>query len=105
MPSSGRHFWGDPGLQSTLVSDFQAIVGQSRLVPLYAATDTSGASGSQGQNSWYNIVGFAPVTVVYAGGSGNNLKILVQAAEVNDATVSGGSGTDGNWSIGPPRLQ
>lgn len=106
IPSGGRVFNGDPGLQSTLVSDFQAIVGQARLVPLYAAkSDGSAGSGGTGSNTWYNIVGFAAVTVVYAGGEGSNLKIMVQATQVNDPTAVGDTSVDGDYVIGPCRLQ
>ena len=80
---------GTPGLHNTLRSDFAAIIGQPRLLPLFkpaSASPYQAASGA-GNNATYNIVGFVGVTVTSVTGNGNNLNITVQPCSVIDATA------------------
>lgn len=63
---------GGPGLKSSLQPDFQAIIGETRAVPLF-----SSYSGN-GSNTFYKVVGFAAVTVVKATGRGSNLEVVLQ---------------------------
>ena len=80
---------GTPGLHNTLRSDFAAIIGQPRLLPLFKPASTSpyqAASGA-GNNATYNIVGFVGVTVTSVTGNGNNLNITVQPCSVIDPTA------------------
>lgn len=80
---------GTPGLRNTLRSDFEAIIGQPRLLPLFKPASTSpyqAASGA-GNNATYNIVGFVGVTVTSVTGNGNNLNITVQPCSVIDPTA------------------
>lgn len=83
---------GGPGLKSTLVSDLQAIVGLQRIIPLYSTYDGTGS------NTYYDIVGFAGVTIVKAEGSGSNIDIRVQPISVVDRTATTGSASVNNVS-------
>lgn len=72
---------GNTGLTSSNVADFAAIIGQPRIVPLYASY------GGNGANASYSIVGFAGVTVVCATGHGANISIIFQPALTVDSTA------------------
>jgi Flp pilus assembly protein TadG len=76
-----------PGLKASDESYLQAIIGQSRIMPLF-----SGVQGN-GQNATYTIIGFAPITLVDADLSGNNKHITVQPVPVVDPTAVNGSAT------------
>src|SRR5688500_1628144 len=49
---------GDPGISAGMESAVEAIIGETHILPLYSTV-----SGT-GNNSFYNIVGFVPVTIV-----------------------------------------
>src|SRR5262249_16532848 len=83
---------GGPGLKSTLVSDLQAIIGLPRIIPLYSTY------AGQGSNTYYDIVGFAGVTIVKAEGNGNNIDIRVQPISVVDRTATTGAASVNNVS-------
>ncbi len=83
---------GGPGLKSTLVTDLQAIIGQTRIIPLYSTY------GGNGSNTYYDIVGFAGVTIVKAEGHGSNIDIRVQPISVVDRTATTGSASVNNVS-------
>ena len=72
---------GNPGLDSSNVADFAAIIGQPRIVPLYAS------NAGEGANATYSIVGFAGATVVCATGHGSHISIILQPALVVDSTA------------------
>ena len=86
---SPRPWKGTPGLRSTLRSDFAAIIGQPRLLPLFqpASTTPYQAASGAGSNASYNIVGFVGVMVTKVTGSGGNLDITVQPCSVLDPTA------------------
>jgi hypothetical protein len=78
---------GGPGLKSSLQPDLQSIVGQSRIVLLY-----SSYSGN-GNNTTYQVTGFAGVTVVKASGKGTNLEVTLQPMTVINANATVKAGT------------
>lgn len=80
-PDSPATLSGNTGLTSSNVVDFAAVIGQPRIVPLYASYNGNGA------NATYSIVGFAGVTVVCATGRGANISIVLQPALVVDSTA------------------
>jgi hypothetical protein len=57
-PSGPVDVNGDPGLSAGMKSAVQAILGQPRILPLYSTVY------GQGNNTYYRIVGFTPVTIV-----------------------------------------
>jgi hypothetical protein len=75
------------GWKTSLVEDFNSIIGQPRVIPLYSTVVKSGNNGV------YTIVGFAGVTVVGASGSGRNVKIAFQPTVVIDPTATTGTAT------------
>jgi len=70
------------GWKSSLVADFQTIVGQPRAIPLYSSNSGSGNNGE------FKIVGFAGVTIVHASGSGHHAKIVFQPSILIDPTAT-----------------
>ncbi len=86
---SPKAWKGTPGLRNTLRSDFTAIIGQPRLLPLFkpASTTPYQAASGAGSNATYNIVGFVGVSVTSVTGNGNDLNITVQPCSVMDPTA------------------
>ncbi|HUQ71881.1 MAG TPA: pilus assembly protein TadG-related protein [Planctomycetaceae bacterium] len=84
-----RPWKGSPGLKSTLVTDFRAIIGTPRLLPLFKPASTSPyqAASGNGSNTTYDIVGFVGIMITEATGSGSNLSIKVQPCSVLDPTA------------------
>jgi Flp pilus assembly protein TadG len=84
-----------PGLKSTLVSNFQSVMGDTNLLPLFKPVVAYGTPGKSyqaadgtGQNTTFEIVGFVGVTVSQADGSGNaNMSISVQPIATLDPTA------------------
>jgi hypothetical protein len=94
-------------MKSNLQDDFSAMIGVSKLLPLY---DSSGGNGS---NAWYHIVTFVGVTITYADGRGKaNMTIDVQPCATIDPNqiigsgVPAGSSTTGTptFTFLPPKL-
>jgi Flp pilus assembly protein TadG len=79
-----------PGMNDTLLANFQGVQGVPNLIPLFLPVNPSTfpadspgsnyvAAGLQGQNAIYSIVGFVSVTVSTATGNGNaNMNISIQ---------------------------
>jgi hypothetical protein len=86
---------GDTGITASMKSALADIVGQPRTILLY--NDVSG----QGNNTWFNIVGFAGVRVMDFSLTGNDKYILVQPAMVVDNSAISGSTSTSSF-IGPP---
>jgi Flp pilus assembly protein TadG len=80
---------GSPGLRSALSSDFEEIIGQPRLLPLFKPRNQSPyqAAYGVGANAGYDIVGFVGVTVSQVTGQGGNLSISVTPCNVIDASA------------------
>jgi hypothetical protein len=82
-----------PGMKSTLVDNFAAVMGQPNLIPLFTPHEgLPGEPGYQaargsGSNADYSVVGFVGVTVTQAEGSGSNMHISVQPYAVVDPTI------------------
>lgn len=78
-----------PGLKSTLLANFQSVMGKANLLPLFAPVTTSPylAATSNGQSATYAIVGFIGVTVTQAQGNGDNMDISVQPMAMVDPTA------------------
>ncbi|MBO0697300.1 MAG: Tad domain-containing protein [Zavarzinella sp.] len=92
---------GDSGLSTSIKDSFQAIQGQSRIVPLYDVVV------SPGNNATYHIVSYAVVTIVQVDFTGNPKKLWVQPAllETNKATASTDLSGQVTWGIyTPPKL-
>ena len=81
-PSNPLTLQAGTGWKSSLVADFQAIVGQPRAIPLYSA------NSGKGNNGEFTIVGFAGVTVVHASGSGSHVNIVFQPSILIDPTAT-----------------
>lgn len=99
-PSAPAPWKVGPGLKSTLLSNFQSIIGVPSLIPLFQPVSPLpnyvAASGT-GQNATYAVVGFAGVMISQAEGSGDsNMIISIQPtaivptnAVINNAAPAG----------------
>jgi hypothetical protein len=76
---------GDPGISAGMESAVEAVVGQTRIIPLYST-----ASGT-GNNTFYQIVGFAPVTIVDVDLHGGVKYITIQPAVASYKSLFDGS--------------
>jgi Flp pilus assembly protein TadG len=89
-PSAPQPWKCGPGLTSTLVSDFQSMIGEPTLIPLFAPAQPQPsyvAASGNGQSATYAIVGFAGVTVSEATGNGNTMNISIQPCATVDPTA------------------
>jgi hypothetical protein len=92
---------GDPGLSTGVKDEFEAIVGKQRIVPLFDQVTGSG------NNTKYNIVAFAAVSIVHVDLQGNPKRIWVQptrifTTKVTPADLDAAIPTEGVFS--PPGL-
>ncbi len=95
LDSSGElELGGNPGISAGIKDDLDAIIGQTRTIPLYSAV-----SGN-GNNAVYTVVGFAGVRImaVKLTGSVSSKYVLAQSAIAVDRTTvtTGGSGKSYN---------
>ena len=91
----------DPGISNGTESAWEAIVGQRRIIPLYS---TAAATGN---NTTYDIVGFAAVVVVAVDMHGNPKRIWAQpTGMVSDQVTPLGMGQPSTFYgvSAPPRL-
>jgi hypothetical protein len=112
--SSPKQWDGGPGMKSALLSDFQSIIGQPRLMPIFAPVSQSPyqAASGNGSNTYYSIVGFVGVQIVSATGHGSNMNISVQPCAVLDptavydstTTVPAGTSSQLTTTFVPPKL-
>jgi hypothetical protein len=92
-PSAPQPWKGGPGLNSTLVSNFQSVMGEPNLIPLFVPVNdgTNGqpylAAQGSGSNTYYNVVGFVGVVITQADGSGSSMDISIQPAAIVDPTA------------------
>jgi Flp pilus assembly protein TadG len=92
LPSSGAgQTWSSgPGLKSTEITDFQALITTPptlRLLPLYDPTSSSTTGTGNGT---YQITYFVPVYVAYAQNTGSNMDIAIIPANgspITDPTI------------------
>jgi Flp pilus assembly protein TadG len=93
--SSPKSWKCGPGLKSTLVSNFDSVMWDPNLIPLFVAVEypsaangyTYIAASGTGQNATYAIVGFVGVCVSNATGNGGNMDISIQPTAVVDPTA------------------
>ncbi len=99
---------GNPGLKSSTIQATDTMVGHTYLLPLFQAYNSSQANyqpgTGQGSNYYYDIVGFASVTITAA----DSNTIHVQPAAYIDPSIVFSSGTIAPASpppLGTSRLQ
>lgn len=81
---------GDPGISNGTKDDWDAVIGQNKIIPLYETVN------GNGNNADYRIVAFAGVRVVAADMRGNPKRVWVQPTEFYSTKVTGVlSGTTG----------
>jgi hypothetical protein len=73
---------GGTGMKSALMEDLRSVIGQPRVVPLYASYTGNGS------NREFEIVGFAGISIVSATGTGSHMKLVAQPAIVIDTTAT-----------------
>jgi hypothetical protein len=84
-----------PGLKSTLTPNFQSVMWEANLIPLFKAVQYPSASNNytyvaasnQGQGAYYDVVGFVAITVSQATSSGANMDISIQPMASVDPTA------------------
>jgi hypothetical protein len=84
----------NPGISAGLKSSIDAIIGQTRFIPIY-----SSVSGN-GNNTTYTIVKFAGVRVMADNFQGNPKYVVVQPALVIDPTATPSVPDPGGWTAG-----
>lgn len=90
-PSAPQSWTVGTGLKSTLLSNFQSVIGVPNLIPLFSPSSPlpsyTAASGT-GSNATYSIVGFVGVAVSEADGTGSNgMTISLQPMAIVDPTA------------------
>jgi Flp pilus assembly protein TadG len=88
--TSAPQWWkAGPGMKAGLLSDFQSVIGQPNLIPLFVPYQASPyqATRGEGSNAQYQVVGFVSVTVSQAEGHGSGMDISVQPMALVDPTV------------------
>lgn len=91
---------GDPGISNGTKDAFEAIIGKARIIPLY---DTVTGTGN---NTRYNIVGFASVVITAVDMTGNPKRVWVQPTRlITDKVTPADPDTATSKGIyTPPRL-
>jgi len=88
-PAAPKPWAGGPGMTDTLGANFADVLNLPNMIPLFRPISTSPyqAADSTGQNSTYNIIGFASVIVSEVSGNGSNLNLSLQPCAVSDASA------------------
>jgi hypothetical protein len=76
---------GEPGISASIRRDFQAIVGQPRIIPIYDQVTQNGATAV------YRIIKFVGIRVMAVQLNGSHLRIMVQPADVSSRGVIPGN--------------
>ncbi len=79
-----------PGMNSTLLTNFQSVMGDPNLIPLFQPASplpSYVAASGTGQNATYSVVGFAGVTITQATSHGSNMNISIQPTAIVDPTA------------------
>jgi hypothetical protein len=89
--SSPENWTVGPGMTSTLLSNFQSVMGIPSVIPLfqpYSPLPAYQAAAGTGSNATYAVVGFVGVTITEADGSGSsNMTIAIQPSAIVDPTA------------------
>jgi Flp pilus assembly protein TadG len=88
-PAAPQPWTVGPGLKSTLLSNFQSVIGLPNLIPLFQSNSPLPnyvAAAGTGSNATYAIIGFVGVTISQAEGSGSNMNISIQPMAIVDPT-------------------
>ena len=83
----------NPGISAGIKSSIDAIIGQTRFIPIYSSVT------GNGNNTTYTIVKFAGVRVMASNFQGNPKYVVVQPALVIDPTATP-STVESSWSSG-----
>ncbi|GEM_PF-390797 len=96
-PSAPAPWKCGPGLKSTLVSNFQSVIGVPNVIPLFQPVSPAPnspspgsnyvAASSTGQNATYAVIGFTGVTITQANSNGSNMIISIQPKAIVDPTA------------------
>jgi len=88
-PTNGQWWKCGPGMTSTLTANFQSVMGQANLIPLFQPVSQNPYQAAQntGSSATYDIICFVGVTVTQATASGSNMDISVQPMAVVDPTA------------------
>lgn len=76
---------GDPGISAGMESAVESIIGQPRILPLYKTVTGTG------NNTFYSIVGFVPITIVAVDLNGGSKHITIQPRVANLQDLIDGS--------------
>lgn len=88
-PAEPQSWTVGPGIKSTLLSNFQSVMGLPNLIPLFQSNSPLPnyvAAAGTGSNATYAIIGFVGVTISQAEGSGGNMNISIQPMAIVDPT-------------------
>lgn len=88
-PTAPEPWTVGPGLKSTLLPNFQSVMGIPNLIPLFQSASPLPnyvAAAGTGSNATYSIIGFVGINVTQAESSGSNMIIAVQPAAIVDPT-------------------
>lgn len=89
-PSGPEPWKVGPGLHSTLLSNFQSVIGEPNVIPLFTPVSPLPnyvAASGNGQGATYAVIGFVGVNVTQATGSGGNMNISIQPCAIVDPTA------------------
>jgi hypothetical protein len=91
---------GDTGLSASIKDDLEAVKGQPRSIPLFDQV------AGNGNNSYFRIVGFAGVRIMYVKltGAMTQKQVIIQPAMVSDDTAITGGTNRSRYVVAPPQL-
>lgn len=78
---------GDTGISNGVKDEFEAIVGQARIVPLYSTVTRTG------NNTTYEITGFASMVITGVKLTGNPKQVWAQPSALITSRATAGTGT------------
>ncbi|MEX0612061.1 MAG: TadE/TadG family type IV pilus assembly protein [Pirellulales bacterium] len=86
---------GDPGLSAGMAPAVEAIVGESRILPLYSTV------AGQGNNTYYEIVGFTPITIVKVEFQGSQKSAIMIQPDIVSLKSFVGDGNQLYFDVSP----
>jgi len=89
---------GDTGLSAGLADELEAIVGQTRIIPLFSTVS------GPGENATFTIVGFAGIRImdVKLTGPMNGKRVIIQPAFMVDDSIITGPGSGSSYFVYKP---